>query len=272
MKNLITRTLTGTVFVAVIVSSIYIHPFLFAGVFAVVAGWMIFEFYSLTGYKGRLRYKALGIVAGMYLFLSSLLYAGNYFGKEIFFPYFLMIMILFVAELYQKNQNPVREWGLLSVAQIYCAGSLSFLCFIPFIGNQPYNPLLLLMIFVFIWLNDTGAYLTGSRFGKHRLFVRISPLKSWEGFFGGLVIVLMASQVFAHYFTVLTRIEWLLFALITVIAATFGDLTESLLKRACGAKDSGNILPGHGGFLDRFDSAILVSPAVYIFLEIIIQN
>jgi phosphatidate cytidylyltransferase len=256
------------------VSSVYIHPFLFAGVFAAITGLMIFEFYSLTGYKSRLWCKALGIIAGMYLFLSSLLYAGRCFGlgKEIFFPYILLLMILFVAELYQKNQNPVKQWGLLSVAQICCAGSLSFLCFIPFIGNQQYNPLLLLMIFIFIWLNDTGAYLTGSLFGKHRLFARISPLKSWEGFLGGLIIVMIASQVFANRFVILTRTEWLLFATVTAVAATFGDLTESLLKRTCGAKDSGRILPGHGGVLDRFDSAILVSPAVYIFLEIVIQN
>ncbi|MDR3266015.1 MAG: phosphatidate cytidylyltransferase [Tannerella sp.] len=272
MKNLTTRTLTGIIFIVVIVSAIYVHPFIFAGVFAAIIGLLITEFYSLTKYKSKLWIKVSGIIAGMYLFLASLLYAGNYCGKVIFFPYVLMLMVLFAAELYQKEQNPVRKWGILSLAQICCAVSLSFLCYIPFIENQQYNPILLLVIFVFIWLNDTGAYLTGSRLGKHRLFERISPLKSWEGFLGGFVIVLMASQVFAKYITVLNRYEWLLFAIVTVVAATFGDLMESLLKRTYGAKDSGNILPGHGGILDRFDSAIFVSPAVYIFLEIIIRN
>jgi phosphatidate cytidylyltransferase len=166
----------------------------------------------------------------------------------------------------------VKQWALFFMAQICCAGSLSFLCFIPFIGGQQYQPLLLLMVFIFIWLNDTGAYLTGSLFGKHRLFARISPLKSWEGFWGGLIIVLAASQIFAGCFTLLTRTEWLLFATLTAVTATLGDLAESLLKRTCGAKDSGNILPGHGGVLDRFDSVMLVAPAVYIFLETVIQN
>ncbi|MDR2384979.1 MAG: phosphatidate cytidylyltransferase [Tannerella sp.] len=272
MKNLIARTLTGIIFITVILSAIYIHPFWFAGVFTAITGLLINEFYSLTGYKNRSWNRLLGVAAGMYLFLASLLYAGNYCGKAIFFPYILSILILFAAELYHKEQNPVRQWGIHSVAQIYCAVSLSFLCFIPYIENQQYNPSLLAVIFVFIWLNDTSAYLTGSRWGKHRLFKRISPLKSWEGFIGGFVVVLIASQIFAGYFTFMARYEWLLFAIITVVAATFGDLTESLLKRACGAKDSGNILPGHGGILDRLDSAIFVSPPVYIFLEIITRN
>jgi phosphatidate cytidylyltransferase len=272
MKNLILRTLTGIIFITVIASAVYIHPFLFAGVFAAITGLLIYEFYTLTGYKGKLWSKASGIASGMYLFPAVTLYAGNYCGKAIFFPYILMIMILFVAELYQKEQNPVKRWGILSAAQVYCAVSLSFMGLVPFIENQQYNPLLLLAIFVFIWLNDTGAYLTGSCWGKHRLFERISPSKSWEGFFGGCAAVLIASQIFAKYFTLLTWYEWLLFASVTVVAATLGDLTESLLKRACGAKDSGNILPGHGGILDRFDSVILVSPASYIFLETVIRN
>jgi phosphatidate cytidylyltransferase len=244
---------------------------LFAGVFAAIVGGMIIEFYSLTRYKSNLWVRLLGIIAGMYLFISSLLYAGNWCGKVIFIPYILIIMVLFIAELYQKDDNPVRRWGIFSIAQIYCAVALSFLCYIPFIENQPYNPTLLLIFFIFIWLNDTGAYLTGSWLGKHRLFERISPRKSWEGFWGGFAVVLIASQVFARYLTLLTWYEWLLFATVTVVAATFGDLTESLLKRACGAKDSGKILPGHGGILDRFDSVILASPAVYILFQII-QN
>jgi phosphatidate cytidylyltransferase len=241
------------------------------GIFTIITGLLLNEFYTLTGYKGKWG-KALGIVAGMYLFCVSLLYAGNYCGKAIFLPYILIVIVLFVTGLYQKDRNPVSQWGLLTVAQLYCEVSLSFLCYIPFIENQQYNPILLLVIFGFIWLNDTGAFLTGSLLGKHRLFPRISPRKSWEGFFGGFVAVLIASQVLARYFTLLNCYEWLLFAVVTVVAATFGDLMESLLKRTYGVKDSGNILPGHGGMLDRFDSAILVSPAVYIFLELIIQS
>lgn len=230
---------------------------------------MIAEFYTLTQYKSKRWTRVGGIIAGMYLFIASLLYAGSRCDKAIFIPYILIIMILFVAVLFQKDENPVKQWGILFIAQIYCAVSLSFLCFIPFIESQQYNPLLLLIIFAFIWLNDTGAYLTGSQLGKHRLFKRISPLKSWEGFWGGFAVVLIASQIFARYLSILTGYEWLLLAVVTVITATFGDLTESLLKRACGAKDSGNLLPGHGGILDRFDSVTLAAPATYMLLEIL---
>jgi phosphatidate cytidylyltransferase len=243
----------------------------FAGVFAAIVGLMISEFYALFKYGAARWVRISGILAGMYLFIATLLYAGKYFGGVIFLPYILIIIVLFVSELYRKNENPVEQWGVMAFSQIYCAGSLSLLCFIPYWNHQKYNPLLLLTIFIFIWLNDTGAYLIGSWKGRRRLFERISPLKSWEGFWGGCAFVLIASQVFARYFTLLTWYEWLLFAVVTVVAATFGDLIESLLKRTGGVKDTGNILPGHGGILDRFDSAILVAPSVFILLEILLN-
>jgi phosphatidate cytidylyltransferase len=271
LKNLITRTLTGIVFVAVIVAAILIHPLLFGAVFGIVIVLMITEFYTLSGFEGKAWIRYLGTLAGMYLFFATLLYAGKFFGSIIFLPYLLALIVLLVAQLYQKNVNPVNQWGIILFSQIYCAGSLSLLCFIPYWNHQSYNPLLLLTIFVFIWLNDTAAYLVGTWKGRHRLFKRISPLKSWEGLWGGFVVVLIVSQIFAQYFTLLTWYEWLLFAVVTVVAATFGDLMESLLKRTYGVKDSGNILPGHGGVLDRFDSVILVAPSVFILLEILLK-
>jgi phosphatidate cytidylyltransferase len=233
---------------------------------------MIAEFYSITNYKARLWTKIPGIAGGGYLLISTMLYAGKYCGGEIFLPYLLVIILLVTNELYQKDENPVRNWGLISFAQMYCAGSLSLLCFIPYLRGEQYDPFLVLMIFIFIWLNDSGAFLIGTWRGKHRLFKRISPRKSWEGFWGGFVVVILASLIISRYNTSLTCYEWLAFAVVTVVSATFGDLTESLIKRTFGVKDSGNILPGHGGILDRFDSVTLAAPAVFIFLEIIIRN
>ena len=272
MKNLIQRTFTGIFFVAVIVAAICIHPLLFAGVFSIIVGFLIHELYHLSKYEGVLWQRCLGIVGGAYLFFASCLFAGNYVGIQIYFPYIIILLILFVSGLYMKNSNPVTQWGLVCFAQFYCAGLLSLLSFITYMQSSVYNPLPVLMIFVFIWLFDSCAYLVGSWKGKHRLFKRISPLKSWEGFFGGLFFVVVASLVFAHYYKELEWYYWLAFAIITVIAATWGDLIESLIKRTYGVKDSGNILPGHGGMLDRFDSALLASPAVYIFFELIIRN
>ena len=272
MKNLIQRTLTGTLFVAVIVTAIYIHPLVFAGVFSVVVGILIYEFYILTRYEGAVWQRCLGIAGGAYLFFSSCLFAGSYTGIEIYFPYIIIMLILLVSGLYMHNDNPVTQWGLVCFAQFYCAGLLSLLSFIPYMQSPEYNPIPVLMIFIFIWLNDSGAYLIGTWKGRRRLFKRISPLKSWEGFWGGLVVVIIASLVLSRFNTELKWYYWLAFAIITVVSATYGDLLESLLKRTYSAKDSGKILPGHGGILDRFDSAILASPAVYIFFELIIRN
>lgn len=272
MKNLLQRTLTGILFVAVIVAAIWIHPLLFAGVFSLVVGALIHEFYSLSKYEGAIWQRWLGIFGGMYLFISSCLYAGGYAGHEIYIPYIIIILVLLISGLYMHNVNPVSQWGLLLFAQCYCAGFLSLLCFIPYMASSVYNPLPVLMIFIFIWLNDTGAYLIGSWKGRHRLFQRISPLKSWEGFWGGLTVVVLISLIFSRFFSDMSWYYWLIFAVITVISATFGDLLESLLKRTYGVKDSGNILPGHGGVLDRFDSVILASPAAYVFFELITRN
>ena len=268
MKNLIHRTLTGILFVTVVVAAIWVHPLLFAGVFSVVVGFLIHEFYSMSKYDGSMWQRYLGIFGGMYLFASSCLYAGSYVGGEIYIPYIIMILILLVSGLYVCNTNPVTQWGHIILSQCYCAGLLSLLCFIPYMASPVYDPLPVLMIFIFIWLNDTGAYLIGSWKGKRRLFPRISPLKSWEGFFGGLVIVIIASLIFSQYHTGMAWYYWLAFAVVTVVFATWGDLIESLLKRTYGVKDSGSILPGHGGVFDRFDSVILVSPAVYILFKL----
>lgn len=267
MKNLIQRTLTGILFVAVIVAAICIHPLLFAGVFGLVVAAIIHEFYSMSKYEGAAWQRWLGIGGGAYLFVASALYAGRYIGHEIYLPYLLIVLVLLVSGLYVRKGNPVTQCGLMLFGQVYCAGLLSLLCFIPYIASSVYNPMPVLMIFIFIWLNDTGAYLIGSSFGKHRLFQRISPLKSWEGFWGGLGVVVIASLVFSRFYTEIAWYYWLVFAVVTVVSATFGDLLESLLKRTYGVKDSGHLLPGHGGVFDRFDSVILASPAVYVFFE-----
>ena len=274
MKNFLQRVLTGIIFVAVIVAAIWVHPLLFAGVFSIIVGFLIHEFYAITKYEGLIWQRWIGIAGGMYLFFSSCLFAGNYVGKEIYMPYILILILLSVSVLYVRNNNPVTQWGLIYFAQLYFAGFLSLLAFIPYIqsSGQYYNPLPVLMIFVFIWLNDSGAYLIGTWKGRHRLFLRISPLKSWEGFLGGLVVVIIASFVFSRYNTDLNWYYWIAFGVITVVTATYGDLVESLIKRTYGVKDSGKILPGHGGALDRFDSAILASPVVYVFLELFIRN
>ncbi|KAA6305037.1 Phosphatidate cytidylyltransferase, partial [termite gut metagenome] len=187
-----------------------------------------------------------------------------------FIPYLLLIIYLLISELYLKRENPPANWAYTMLSQFYVALPYALLNVLAFqydyaANSVDYNPVIPLSIFIFIWLNDTGAYCVGSLIGKHKLFKRISPRKSWEGAIGGGALAIASSFVFAHFFPVLSIIQWVGLALTVVVFGTWGDLTESLLKRQLGVKDSGNILPGHGGMLDRFDSALLAIPAAVIY-------
>lgn len=277
MKNLIIRALTGIIFVVVLISAIYIHPIFFLILFCIITGLTLWEFGGLVKhYENANLQRTVNMLGGVYLFIATFVYANGLTDGKIFLPYLLFIMLTMIAELYYKAPNPINNWAFTLFAQIYCAGSFSML---NFIGAEPgtpgvmsYTPLFIMAIFIFVWLDDTGAYLVGSLIGKHKLFERISPKKSWEGFFGGLILALASSQAFAWFAPEINRMNWLGLAATVVLFGTWGDLIESLLKRTLGVKDSGNVLPGHGGMLDRFDSVMLAVPASYIYIELFIRN
>lgn len=271
LKNFITRTITGIVFVAVLIAGLcYSQAFVIA--FGLVTGLTLWEFYGLVGNNEQTRIRRVaGTLGGVYLFAASFVYANGIVGGVIFLPYLLYIMYALIGELYYKASNPINNWAMMLMGQIYCAGSFSLLNFIA-VDGAGFSSLLALSIFVFIWLNDTGAYLVGSQIGKRRLFERISPKKSWEGFYGGLVVSMLASQAFAWYYPAVEWYKWLGLSAVIVVFGTWGDLVESLLKRTLNVKDSGNVLPGHGGMLDRFDSVMMAIPAAYIYIELFIRN
>ena len=277
MKNLIIRALTGIIFVVVLISAIYIHPIFFLILFCIITGLTLWEFGGLVKhYENANLQRTVNVLGGVYLFIATFVYANGLTDGKIFLPYLLFIMLTMIAELYYKAPNPINNWAFTLFAQGYFAGSFSIL---NFIGAEPgtpgvmsYTPLFIMAIFIFVWLDDTGAYLVGSLIGKHKLFERISPKKSWEGFFGGLILSLASSQAFAWFAPEINRMNWLGLAATVVLFGTWGDLIESLLKRTLGVKDSGNALPGHGGMLDRFDSVMLAVPASYIYIELFIRN
>lgn len=274
LKNLLIRTVTGIIFVGVMVCAICYSSFSFLLLFGLVTGLTVWEFSGLLkNYEKSSMQRMVNVIEGVYLFTASFLYANNYVDSKIFLPYLLLLMLSMIGELFFKAPNPINNFAFSFLTQVYCAGSFSLL---NFIGTAPdgnaYSPLLVLALFIFIWVNDTGAYVVGSMIGRNKMFERISPKKSWEGFFGGLIFVLAASLLFVWYEPVINCYKWLGLAATITIFGTLGDLIESLIKRTLKIKDSGNILPGHGGMLDRFDSIIMAIPASYIYIRLFIQS
>lgn len=277
MKNLITRSLTGIIFVTVLVGAIYYHSYYFLGVFGLATALTLWEFYGLVRMENYSTPKrVINTFGGTYLFVATFGYANGLVGGTIFLPYLFYLIYTFIYQLYGRANNPINDLSLTLLGQLYCAGGFSMLNMVTSVPDTPgeivHIPYYALAIFVFVWVNDTGAYLVGSMFGKRRLFERISPKKSWEGFIGGLALVLITSQLFAHFMHGTDRLTWIGLSATIVVFGTWGDLFESLIKRTLGVKDSGSILPGHGGMLDRFDSVLMAIPAAYIFIELFIRN
>lgn len=276
-NNFIQRAITGIIFVGVLIGCILGGPISFSLLFALITALTIHEFGVIISKQPDVEInKPICMLAGVFLFFGFA-YLGVMPGQtEILIPYLFLIIYLLVSELYLKKKNPLNNWAYAMMSQIYIALSFAMLNVLAYhsIGNEgelsnyqvQYNPILPLSIFIFTWINDTGAYCTGMLFGKHRLFERISPKKSWEGSIGGGIVAIASSFVFACYFPIMTWAEWAGLALVVVIFGTWGDLTESLLKRQLQIKDSGSILPGHGGMLDRFDSSLMAIPAGVIYL------
>lgn len=273
-KNLILRSLTGIVFVAVIVGGLLYSPFTFCLLFGIITALSAWEYAHIVNLQENVSVNAfISTAASTYLFLAFFGYCTNITPSVVFIPYLLSLIYLFISELYLKRKSPINNWAFTMMGQIYVALPFALLNVLAF-SVQPdmlvpdsisYNGFLVLSIFIILWVSDTGAYCFGSLLGKNKLFPSISPKKSWEGFFGGLIVAVACSQLLAMDPS-LSRLQWLGLSLVVVFFGTWGDLVESLLKRQLGLKDSGHILPGHGGMLDRFDSSLLAIPAAVIYL------
>lgn len=238
-----------------------------------ITGLSVWEFCQVVNRRADVQTNAvICTVAGIYLFLAVSGFCSNLTPSGVFIPYLLSVVYLLVSELYLKSEHALNNWTYTMMSQMYVAlpfASLNVLAYQPeasYSIGVAYTGMLPLSVFVFLWASDSGAYCFGSLFGRHKLFPRISPNKSWEGSVGGGLVAVAASQIFACFEPSLDRWEWLGLALTVVIFGTWGDLVESLLKRQLQIKDSGNILPGHGGMLDRFDSSLLAIPASVIYL------
>ena len=273
MKNFIQRAITGLIFVAVLIGCIIGSPLSFGVLFCIISAMATAEFCNLMNQQEGVKMnRNICVLGSMTLFLCFFYYGMNPAQTSIFIPYLIIIIYLMISELYLKKENPLNSWAYAMLSQLYVGLPFALLNVLAFQSNgigSEYLFILPLSIFGFNWINDTGAYCTGMLLGKHPLFKRISPKKSWEGSIGGATLSVAASFALAHYFPIMSTAAWVGMSLVVVLFGTWGDLTESLMKRHLGIKDSGNILPGHGGMLDRFDSAIMAIPAAVVYLYFI---
>ncbi len=277
MNNFIVRTITAIIFVAVIVAS-FLRAETMVLLFALVTGLTIWEFSGLVNDRPQVTVnRMITTVAGVYLFFAMAGFCSELTPSAVFIPYLITILYLMVAELYLKHEDPINDWAYTMMTQLYIALPFSLLNALAFHltpeAEVIYDPVLPLCMFVFLWINDAGAYICGSLLGKHKLFPRISPGKSWEGSIGGGILVMLVAyfipSMLEHFslFTFhLSPLQCVGLGLVIVVFGTWGDLIESLFKRTLGIKDSGNVLPGHGGMLDRFDSSLLAIPAAVVYI------
>jgi len=278
VTNLVRRTITGAFIVIFVLGGLWLHPVSFFLVGAVMIAGTQREYYIMVSGTGVRPQLVTGIISGFILYFTSTMIAIGWLPMEGFLVLIPVISIVMVIELFRNVERPFDSLAHTLFSILYTAVPFSMFPFAAFsrAGLAPlvpmegieFSPGILIGFFLLLWTNDTGAYLIGSSLGRHRLFERISPKKSWEGFFGGMVLTLLVARLFSGWLGVADPNGWMIIALIISIGGTMGDLLESLLKRSLGLKDSGTIMPGHGGFLDRFDSVVVAFPLVYLYLAI----
>ncbi len=270
-SNLSKRILSALVFVVVLLGGILINEYLYVVVFSLITLIAQAESYHLFEKTGNKPQKYYGLFVGLVIYLLTFFVAREDIPPASYFIVIFLILFLFIFEIYQDREEHFISIAFTVFGIVYVVIPMSTLNFIAFasINKGVYTYEYLLALFIILWLNDTGAYLIGSKFGKTKLFERISPNKTWEGTIGGVIVAFAAAFVISLYFKGLSLHEWMIFAAVTVVFGIYGDLTESWLKRRAGIKDSGTIMPGHGGLLDRFDSTLFAAPMIFLFLKIV---
>lgn len=288
INTLITRTLTAIVFVAVLLGAILFNYITFSVLFLIVSVWGLFEFYKLSEKLGAKPYKAIGLLSGSILYCYGVYQNSNvslYISSEkLFLLAIPLVFGVFIAGLFDKKPNTILNIAHTLMGIVYAVIPFVFLLNISCFDRNytqhhvsenwsdnfaPYNYHYVLGIILLIWACDVSAYLVGSLIGKNKLYERISPGKTWEGTIGATILTIGCSLVISKWYPELATKHWIMISIMVSVLGTIGDLVESMLKRQAGVKDSGKIMPGHGGILDRFDSLLFVSPFIYCYLAFI---
>jgi len=279
VTNFVRRTVTGAFIVIFILGGLWLHPVSFFIVGAVMTAATQREYYLMVRNSGVRPQMVTGIISGFILYVTSTLIAVGWLPMKGFLVLIPVAATVMTIELFRKEEKPFDSLAHTFFSILYTAVPFSMFPFLAFnrTGIGPlmqmegieFSPVILTGFFLLLWTNDTGAYLVGSTLGRHPLFERISPKKSWEGFAGGLVLTLIVARLLSGWLGVAGTAGWIIIAFIVSVAGTVGDLLESMLKRSLGLKDSGTAMPGHGGFLDRFDSVVVAFPLVYLYLVLV---
>ncbi|MFC5272104.1 phosphatidate cytidylyltransferase [Adhaeribacter terreus] len=262
-----TRIIAGVIGGAVFIGAIWFSEWTFFLLFGLLAILGVLEFYRLMGVNNVEPNRFLGVLLAAAVFVMIFLDQKAMIRENLLFILLPAIMLPFLAELFRKKAQPFLNIGVTLLGVFFVAMPFALLSLIAFpFGQYSWQPILGIMLL--IWSADSGAYFAGKSFGTHKLFERISPGKTWEGWVGGTILAIAVAWLLAEFMTDLTRFQWLGIAVIISVFGVLGDLVESMMKRSLGVKDSGTLIPGHGGILDRFDSLIMVVPFVVAFLKI----
>jgi phosphatidate cytidylyltransferase len=267
-NNLTQRIITGLLGAAGVIAAVCIGPWTYFLVFLVICLFTLLEFYKLIGLDGMVPVKAFGAFCGVAIFSLSFFIQSDHLSHHYYYLFFPLVSCVYMIKLYKKTERkPFTNIAFTFLGIFYVSVPFALLNITTF-NNGHYQYEIALGLLLILWASDTGAYFAGTFFGKRKLFERISPKKSWEGFFGGAFLALVFAWGLAQFFDTFTLIQWIVIGLIIIIGGTFGDLIESLLKRSIEIKDSGTALPGHGGFLDRFDGLLISMPFIVGFVEL----
>ena len=276
IRNLAVRTISGLILAIVTLVATWWSQWSFGILLGLLAFGGIREFYDLARKHGADAQEFIGLTAGMVLFVLNftlvcndlkVLEAGwvrDVFGLGMAF-FLLLLPLVFFCELWRKKSNPAANIGVTFMSIIYVAVPFSLMCYFPILTTKEWSPEVMLGYIFVVWANDSFAYLVGMTLGRHKLFERISPKKSWEGFFGGLVGACITGMVIGYVLDA-SVLAWGGLAIVASVTGVLGDLVESMFKRAAEVKDSGELIPGHGGVLDRFDAMLLSSPFVFVYM------
>jgi phosphatidate cytidylyltransferase len=262
-----TRAITGFFFIIVMLASVLLGHYVFGAFYLVLSAFCLWEFYSNIKKSGINPNLQSGLLNGMYIYIvfALITYDNTAAYHKLLFLLPVTLSAIFIQELFKKSNAPFTNIGYSYLGLIFTIIPFTFFHALAYVSGS-FNFHFPMAFLLMLWANDTGAYLVGSKFGKTKLFERHSPKKTWEGFIGGILITAGVALIINNYYNDLLWQQWVTIGILISVFGTTGDLIESMFKRSINIKDSGGILPGHGGLLDRFDGLLIAAPIVYAYL------